>query len=230
MAENKFRPKAQHLIGLAILGAVTLLGFASPFLPEEWVGALGPLLHSARAHPLAPLAAIIGFAAFASLGVPQIVLITAVVAVFGPWAGFGLSWCGKMIACSLGFVVGRRFGAGIVARNASPRVAELMAQLARRGFLVSALIRMVPTVPSVLINVAAGATPIRFRDFILGTALGSVPKMALMAFGGHAAMTAVRENAVWAWALLGGVVLLWAVLAILARRWFGKVKQPETKS
>lgn len=230
MAENKFRPRTQHVVGLAILGAVTLLGFASPFLPEEWVGALGPLLQTARAHPLAPLAAVIGFAAFASLGVPQIVLITAVVAVFGPWAGFGLSWCGKMIACSLGFVVGRHFGAEIVARSASPRVAELMAQLARRGFLVSALIRMVPTVPSVLINVAAGATPIRFRDFILGTALGSVPKMALMAFGGHAAMTAVRENAWWAWALLAAVLALWALLAVVARRWFKRVKRTETNS
>lgn len=99
-----------------------------------------------------------------------------------------------------------------------------MAQLARRGFLASALIRLVPTIPSVLINIAAGATPIRFRDFILGTALGSVPKMALMAFGGYAAMEAIRNNSFWAWIVLAAVIVLWALLAVAARRWMRREK------
>jgi uncharacterized membrane protein YdjX (TVP38/TMEM64 family) len=74
-------------------------------------------------------------------------------------------------------------------------------------------------VPSVLVNIAAGATPIRFRDFIAGTGLGSVPKMALMAFGGHAAMVAVQANSLWAWLVLGITIVLWAVLAYVGRRW-----------
>ena len=94
-----------------------------------------------------------------------------------------------------------------------------MALLARRGFWASALIRLVPTVPSVLINIAAGATPIRFRDFIAGTALGSVPKMALLAFGGHAAIVAAQQNKAWAWGVLALVVLLWAALAYAGKRW-----------
>lgn len=216
--------KTQHIVGFAVLGAVTLLGFASPFLPQEFVGSLGPWLAAAKASPWAPLVAILAFAVFASVGVPQIVLITAVVAAFGPWAGLAYSWTGKLIACSLGFAVGRRFGAGLVARFASPRVSDLMQLIARRGFVVSALIRMVPTVPSVLVNVAAGATPMRFRDFFFGTALGSVPKMALLAFGGHAAMQAVRNQSAWAWIALAGVVVLWVVLTLAARRWMRSVK------
>lgn len=227
MTERALKP--QHIVGFTVLGAVTLLGFASPFLPPEFVGSLGPWLATAKASPWAPLVAILAFAVFASVGVPQIVLITAVVAAFGPWAGLGYSWTGKMLACSLGFAVGRRFGAGLVARFASPRVNELMQLIARRGFVVSALIRMVPTVPSVLVNVAAGATPMRFWDFFFGTALGSVPKMALLAFGGHAAMEAVRNQSGWAWAVLGAVIVLWIVLSLVARRWMRGVKSTRSE-
>lgn len=218
----------QHIAGIAVLGAITLIGFASPFLPPEFVTELEPWLAAAKASPWGPLVAMLGFAVFASLGAPQIVLITAVVAVFGPWFGLLYSWAGKLAACSLGFAIGRRFGAGIVAANAGPRLSAFMRQVAKRGFLVSALIRMVPTIPSVLINIAAGATPIRFRDFFFGTALGSVPKMALMAFGGHAAMEAVRTHNAWAWALLAAVLVLWAVLAIFARRWIRGVRESES--
>jgi uncharacterized membrane protein YdjX (TVP38/TMEM64 family) len=211
--------RAGYAVGFAALGAVTLLGFAAPFLPHDLTHGLAPLLDAVRANAWAPLAAIALFALLATLGVPQIVLITAVVAAFGPWAGLLYSWSGKMIACSIGFAAGRRFGAQLLARHASPRVSEVMSQLARRGFIASAVIRLVPTVPSVLVNIAAGATPIRFRDFLAGTALGSLPKMALMAFGGHAALVAAQSNSLWAWGALALVIVLWAVLAAVAKRW-----------
>jgi uncharacterized membrane protein YdjX (TVP38/TMEM64 family) len=228
-AEPKARMKPHYVAAFVVLGVITLIGFASPFLPPEWVEGLGPWLNAVRETPWAPLAAILAYVAFASLGAPQIVLITALVAAFGPWAGFAYSWTGKMIACALGFVVGRRFGAAIVARHASPGVSEFMRQLGRRGFLVSALIRMVPTVPSVLVNIAAGATPIRFSDFLLGTALGSVPKMALLAFGGHAAMEAMRNHSVWAWVGVAAVVALWVIVSVVARRWMRAVKEREAR-
>jgi len=208
-----------HLIAFLVLGAVTLIGFGAPFMPEEFTHGLGPWLAAARSSNWGPLAAIAAYAVLATTGVPQIVLITALVAVFGPWAGLLYSWTGKLLACSIGFFVGRRFGAELVARYGNERVREVAAFLARRGFAASALIRMVPTVPSVLINIAAGATPMRFRDFLAGTALGSVPKMALFAFGGHAAMMAAQDNSPWAWAMLAVVIVLWVTLAYVGRRW-----------
>ncbi len=227
MLANKLALKPQHYAGLAVLGAITLLGFAAPFLPPDLVSGLGPLLAQAQAAPGSPLIAVLGYTLLASLGVPQIVLITSVVVVFGPWAGFAYSWIGKLLACSIGFALGRRFGARLLAERAGPRLREFMRQLARRGFLASALIRLAPTVPSVLINVAAGATPIRFSDFFFGTALGSVPKMALLAFGGHAALEAMRHNSAWAWIVLGAVLILWTLLALLARRWMRGAKTPD---
>ncbi|MFT3728169.1 MAG: TVP38/TMEM64 family protein [Terricaulis sp.] len=219
-----------RVAGLVILGVVTLIGFAAPFLPPDFAHGLGPWLLAARAAPWAPFAAVLAYAVFATLGVPQIVLITATVVAFGPWLGFLCAWTGKMLACSLGFVVGRRFGAGILARHASPRVAHVMQQLAKQGFWASALIRLVPTIPSVLVNIAAGATPMRFRDFIAGTAVGSVPKMALYSFGGAAAMEAMHDNSVWSWAMLGGFVLLYLALGYAGRRWLKQNAPPAPQS
>ncbi len=219
MSENKSQNRSRTIAGLVVLGLVTLVGFAAPLLPQDLIERLGPWLAQAKASPWAPLAAILGYTLFASVGAPQFVLITALVAVFGPWLGFAYSWTGKILACTIGFALGRRFGARLLAAHSGPRLTEFMRQLARRGFLVSALIRMTPTVPSVLINIAAGATPIRFWDFFFGTALGSVPKMALFAFGGHAAMQAMRSNSVWTWIALAAAVAVWVLLAFLARDW-----------
>lgn len=208
-----------YAAGFALLGAVTLLGFAAPLLPAGLTHNLTPFLEAARANVWAPLVAIAAFIVLATMGAPQIVLITAIVAVFGPWFGLLYSWIGKVIACAIGFGIGRFSGADFVKRRSNESVKKAMALLARRGFWASALIRLVPTVPSVLINIAAGATPIRLRDFIAGTALGSVPKMALLAFGGHAAIVAVQQNKAWAWGVLALVVLLWAALAYAGKRW-----------
>lgn len=217
--------RATAWIAAGVLGLVTLLGFAAPFLPAELAQSLQTALSDVRAEPWAPIAAVAAYVGLAVLGVPQIVLITAQVVVFGAWIGFVLSWIGKLIACAIGFYFGRRFGAGIVARNQSPQLAEFMAAVGRHGFWISAGIRLVPTVPSVLINIAAGATPIRFRDFIAGTALGSVPKMALMAFGGAAAMTAMREHSLAAWLALGAIVALYALLALAGKAWMKRNRQ-----
>ncbi|MET0181902.1 MAG: TVP38/TMEM64 family protein [Caulobacterales bacterium] len=227
MSEQRANAQTQlsritYVVGFAVLGAVTLIGFAAPLLPDAMTAQFQPWLVAAKTSLWAPFAAILAYVLFASVGVPQIVLITALVAAFGPWAGLAYSWTGKMIACCIGFFAGRRFGAQIVARHASPRVAEVMQVLARRGFIASALIRMVPTVPSVLVNIAAGATPMRFLDFLAGTAIGSVPKMALMAFGGAAAMDAVHHNSMTAWIVLGAVILLWLALAYAGRRWLNR--------
>lgn len=216
------RPRRGPALALTALGVVTLLGFAAPFLPLGDPDALVARLSAWGQGPWAPLVGIFAFALLASLGVPQFVLITALVAVFGGWLGLGLSWAGKMIACSIGFMAGRVFGAGLVAQYASPALVRFMAALARHGFWVSAGIRLAPTVPSVLINIAAGATPIGYWPFITGAGVGSLPKMALMAFGGAAAIDALQTRSLEAWIGVGIALALFLALWLGVRWWRGR--------
>lgn len=204
--------------GLVIL-LFSLGGFAAFLLPAATIEQLIALLAMLGAHPWAPPLAILLFIALITLGMPQAALIAAMVAGFGPWAGFLYSWTGKVTACALGFAAGRRLGAGWIERHAGRDTAILMDELARHGFWASAVIRLVPTLPSIAINLAAGCTPMRFGSFIAGTALGSVPKMALIAFASHAAILGLSGAGLQAWLTLGGAVSLLVLLSVLGRSW-----------
>ncbi len=204
---------------LAGFALVSVLGMGWFLLrPDAAAGTLIWLQHAAF-EPWAAPAGVAAFALLALAGAPQVVLIPLLVAAFGPWLGFFYAWLGKLISSAAGFAVGRRFGARRVEAAASARVAALLRALSRNGFWASALIRLVPTVPAVAVNIAAGCTPIRFRDFLAGTALGSIPKMALIAFAGQAAISGLTGGGAKAWAMLGLAAALLAALALAGRLW-----------
>ncbi|WP_291842561.1 VTT domain-containing protein [Maricaulis sp.] len=216
------RHPGKAVLAVGLVALFSLGGFAALLLPQDVTRQALDGLALAGREPWAPPLAILAFMALITLGAPQAVLIAALVAAFGPWAGFFYSWTGKVLACGLGFLVGRRAGAGWLARNAGPDVAIVMDELARHGFWASAVIRMVPTLPSIIINIAAGCTQMRFRAFIAGTALGSIPKMALIAFASHAAIQGLEGGGIRAWMAVGGAVLLLVLIAVIGRRWLAR--------
>ena len=73
-----------------------------------------------------------------------------------------------------------------------------------------------------LINIAAGATPIGYWSFIAGAGVGSLPKMALMAFGGAAAIAALQTRSLEAWIGVGGALVRFLALWLGVRWWRGR--------
>jgi uncharacterized membrane protein YdjX (TVP38/TMEM64 family) len=201
-----------------VVGAVTLLGFIAPLLPGASLDTLQQNMTLVSERWWAPLMGVGLFTLLASVGAPQIVLITALVLVFGGPAGFVYAMTGKLLACALGFGVGRLFGAQLLRRYETESLSTVVRWLNNNGFWASAVVRLVPTVPSVLVNIAAGATPMSFRAFIAGTALGSVPKMTAIAIGGRAGAEALSGNSLVAWVGVGIAVVLWVVVAVVGRR------------
>jgi uncharacterized membrane protein YdjX (TVP38/TMEM64 family) len=213
-----------------VVGAVTLLGFIAPFLPGASLETLRQQMALVAGQWWAPLMGVGLFTVLASVGAPQIVLITALVLVFGGPAGFVYSMTGKLLACALGFGVGRLFGSQLLRRYETPSLSTVVRWLNNNGFWASAVVRLVPTVPSVIVNIAAGATPMSFRAFLAGTALGSVPKMAAIAIGGRAGAEALSGNSVTAWVGVGIAIVLWLAVAVagrrILRRWRAEDSQP----
>jgi uncharacterized membrane protein YdjX (TVP38/TMEM64 family) len=205
-------------IAACVLGAVTLLGFIAPLLPGASPDMLRLELASVAKEWWAPIMGAGLFTVLASLGAPQIVLITALVLVFGGPVGFACSMAGKLLACALGFLVGRAFGTKIIRRYETRSLTRVMRWLSRHGFWASAVVRLVPTVPSVIVNIAAGTTPMRFSAFLAGTAIGSVPKMLAIALGGQAAAAALQGRSVGAWAAVGAAAVIWLAIAVAGRR------------
>jgi phospholipase D1/2 len=82
----------------------------------------------------------------------------------------------------------------------------LNSRLARRDLLTLIIVRIVPLASFTLINMAAGASNIRFRDFIVGSAIGLLPGiLGISLFMDQLAAT-LREPDLPAFALLAAII------------------------
>lgn len=198
-------------VGLIFVFGAQALGFSGEATVERWMGA--------AAGPWALPAAVAAFALLAFVGVPQFMLIAAAVVAFGPWRGFAYSWTGTMVSSLVGFYLGRLAGARTMQRFSGAGVKRFMDHVGRNGFAASLIVRLVPSAPFIVVNMAAGVTPMRVLDFVAGTAIGSVPKIALTAFAGNSIARAMKgdlgRDAVWlvvvlaAWLAMGWGARLW---------------------
>ena len=76
------------------------------------------------------------------------------------------------------------------------------------------MIRMVPIAPFSIVNVIAGASELRLRDYMLGTALGMLPGIIMMAVLG-AQIADLARDASWANVLLlGFAIIAWSAVCL----------------
>jgi phospholipase D1/2 len=125
-------------------------------------------------------------ATFTVLGlalVPVLLLVAATGIAFGPWLGPLYAMAGCLASGSTGFALGRLVGRDRVARLGGTRLVRISHALERNGTLAIFLLRKIPA-PFLLSNIVAGASHVRYRDFVLGTLLGmGAFVLALAGFG-----------------------------------------------
>lgn len=201
-------------VGIVFLFGAQLLGLNGEVAVEHWLSAA----HGPWALPVAVGA----FAALAFIGVPQFVLIAAAVVAFGPWTGFAYSWIGTLVSSLIGFWMGRAFGGRLLKDLAGDGVAKFMKLIGKNGFLASLIVRLVPSAPFIVVNMAAGVTPMKIRDFAAGTAVGIVPKIALTAFAGNSIVQALKGGGQRHIVMLVLAVAVWIVAGLIARAWLKK--------
>ena len=201
-------------VGAVFVFGAPLMGVDEGRTLQEWLGA-------ARG-PFSLPVAILAFAALAFLGVPQIVLIAAAVVAFGPWLGAAYSWVGTMVSALIGFYLGRMAGAQTLERFSGEGVKRFMGMVGRNGFLASLIVRLVPSAPFIVVNMAAGVTPMRATHFIVGSGVGIIPKIALTAFAGASIVQLMRGEVAGHWLELFAIAALWIGIGWLARLWLGR--------
>ena len=83
----------------------------------------------------------------------------------------------------------------------------------------SLIVRLVPSAPFIVVNMAAGVTPMRVWHFVAGTALGIVPKIVLTAFAGASIVDVLKgedgRNILW----LALIVVVWLAMGWFGRQW-----------
>ena len=159
------------------------------------------------------------FVGLGLLMVPVLVLIAATGIAFGPWLGPAYAMAGCLASASIGFAIGRWVGLDRVERLTGTRIAKAAGAMARHGILAAFVLRKIP-LPFTLANVIAGATPLRYRDFVVGTTLGMVAGVVALAGFGHHATTLVTDPSPRRLGLAAIAVAVPLTLAWLLTRWF----------
>ena len=137
----------------------------------------------------------------------------------GAWTGFAYSWIGTMVSALVGFYLGRFAGARALQTLSGESMQRFMDMVGRNGFLASLIVRLVPSAPFIVVNMAAGVTPMRVSQFLAGTALGIIPKIAVTAFAGNSIVKALKGEGGGPLVWLALAAISWLAIGWFARRW-----------
>lgn len=225
-------PKEAHPHAGRRIGIITAVLLAAGGLAAAWRwGPLGDLVDfdalaawagSVRDSALAPLAVVAAFIAGSLIAAPITLMILVTAFVFGSVEGFAYAFVGSMLGAGVTFWVGRALGRGTVRRLAGGQLNKLSRMLARRGVLAVVAVRILPVAPFTLVNMVAGASHLRVRDFLLGTALGMLPGItAVVLFSDRLAATVFEPSAAnFAWFALALAVI--AAVGFALYGWLSK--------
>lgn len=209
-------------IALVVVLGLAIAWTATPL--RHWLDVDGVVSELQRfGQAFGPVASTLGFALAMTLAVPLTFLTLVALVAFGPWAGFGCAMVGALLGAAASYGIGAFLGHEVLVRLAGSRINLLSQRMATRGLAAVILVRMVPVAPFAVINMVAGASHIRLRDLVLGTAIGMTPGMLAMMVFVDQITEALRAPTPLTFALLGGTVLLIAVGAWGLQRWLRSV-------
>jgi len=178
------------------------------------VGYVASQLSGYSQSTFAPVFAIAVFVLGGLVAFPVIALIAATAAALGPWVGGLSAIAGVLLSSVLLFLIGRFLGHKRLQSLLGARAIRVQSRIIGRGVVAVAMIRMVPIAPFSLVNLLAGASELRLRDFLIGTILGMTPGIITMAALGSQ-IAELARNASWSNGLwLGVIILLWIALCL----------------
>ncbi len=115
-------------------------------------------------------------------------------AIFGIWLGTLWTSIAAIIAAIVAFAFTRTVGREMVASKLAGRWQAIDAEMSQGGLFYVFAIRLLPLIPYGLVNFAAGLTSIRFRDYFLGTILGTVPGVLPFVMLGSSGLQALKTG------------------------------------
>jgi len=215
------------------------IGFALLALPFAWqftglagyadADALREVLAVAIDSPLAPLLVVGCFVLGGLIAFPVVVLILVTAALFGPWLGMAYAAAGVAASAAVFYAAGARLGSDYLKRLAGNRWSKLRGWLQRRELLAVVALRVVPMAPFTLVNLAIGASGIRFVDFALGTLIGMGPGLVAMCFVGSRLADIFENPTLYhaAWLLVGAA--MWVGAALGAQKLVARLGEDHVK-
>jgi uncharacterized membrane protein YdjX (TVP38/TMEM64 family) len=177
----------------------------------------------------APLVVMLAYTPAAFVMFPRPLLTLFSVIAFGPWLGFAYGMTGIVGAALATYYAGRVLRPETVRRLAGEKLDRAAKALRRHGLLAVFAIRIVPAAPFAVEGIVAGAVRIKVSDYALGTVFGMVPGVLTTTVFGDQIATALEDPSKINYWLLGCVLLAFAVIIYLVRRWFARQSSQATQ-
>lgn len=226
-------PLPRRMVGIALLAlllvGVVLVWRFKPF--GDWLNlaSLVAFAQELEALPLTPLFIMLAYVIGGLLMVPVTLLIAVTGIVFGAMPGALYAMAGALLSAATGYGLGAWAGRDMVRRWLGERINRLSRRVAKRGILAMLLVRVLPLAPFSVVNIVAGASHIRLRDYLIGTALGMTPGILLTTTFSHNLMKAIHSPRADTIAILFIVLLLLIAFALFMQRLL-KNKSDDTMS
>jgi uncharacterized membrane protein YdjX (TVP38/TMEM64 family) len=138
-------------------------------------------------------------------------LIGVTAAVFAPFHAALYAMIGCLSSSLVTYGIGARLAKNTLRRIAGRNLNRLRNRLARQGIVTVAVVRNLPIAPFTIINVVAGASRIKFKDFVLGTALGMAPGILAITVFTNRLLQAIREPGWVTFAVATGIAVILTV-------------------
>jgi uncharacterized membrane protein YdjX (TVP38/TMEM64 family) len=139
--------------------------------------------------------------------------------LYGPWWGTLFPMLGMVIGSSITFLLARRFGRPLVIRLVGKQSMARLDDLVRRGgALFFFLVWLLPFAPDDLACVAAGLTPMPFRQFLILMTLGRLPGVFVSVLVGA---NVAQIDPLW-WGILLAAI---AAAALILWRWGERIQE-----
>lgn len=127
---------------------------------------------------------------------PAVIFSTANVILFGIVPGIILSCVAETVGVTIAFILMRFYfrEAAEKAIAKSPFLAKVDQYSGSKGFIIMLIGRMVPYLPSAVMNAVGALSSIRFRDYVLASLVGKFPSTGIEAIIGHDLIMQQEDN------------------------------------
>jgi uncharacterized membrane protein YdjX (TVP38/TMEM64 family) len=159
----------------------------------------------------APVTYVVIYVVATILVLPSTALNLTGGAIFGPWLGTFWTSIAAVVAAIASFIFARTIGYDAVAKRLAGRWQAIDAEVRQGGVYYMFAIRLVPIMPYGLVNLAAGLSSVSFKDYLIGTVLGTVPSVLPFVLLGSSGLKAIRTGEIMP--LVGALALTGMLVA-----------------
>jgi uncharacterized membrane protein YdjX (TVP38/TMEM64 family) len=117
------------------------------------------------------------FAGGEFIHIPGMVFVLAGILIYGQVIGFGLAWMASVVSVCFSFVVVRRLGGTPLGNVEKPWVKRILGRLNAQPIRTIVVLRLLLWLAPP-VNYALALTTVRFRDYLIGSALGLIAPVA----------------------------------------------------